>query len=229
MSKRFRFLLVVVVLLVATIFLIPSFRWYVLTSREEKDIASGSREEVKEYAIEQADGDLILIDQAIGAEDNEAALPEEMLFLTEEIKDIMEAQGENAPKEWTVGDLVEYLPDPEYVKSLLRDRYIDEVDEIKDIQNNVIILGLDLAGGMKVTVEADFDALERDLDRTLTEEEREVAIQGALEILNNRIDQFGVKEPQIRRLAGNQRIVIDMPGAADPEIYTELLSLTPLI
>ena len=217
MSKRFRFLLVIAILIVATVFLIPSFRWYLTISRQEKDIAAGSREEIKEYAVDRAEADLTIVDEALASEASEAPLPAELLFLTDEIKDIMEAQGEKVPKQWTVGHLVEYLPDPVYVESLLQDRYIEQVDDIKAIQDRIITLGLDLAGGMKVTIEADFESLEEELERPLTEEDREVAIQGALEILNNRIDQFGVKEPQIRRLAGDRRIVIDMPGAADPE------------
>ena len=69
---------------------------------------------------------------------------------------------------------------------------------------------------MKVTIRADFEALEKDRGTSLSDDDREVAMRGVLEILNNRIDQFGVSEPQIRR-QGKDRIIVEMPGAADPE------------
>ena len=37
-----------------------------------------------------------------------------------------------------------------------------------------------------------------------------------MEILNNRIDKFGVTEPSIRR-QGDDQILVEIPGAADPD------------
>lgn len=217
MSKRFRFLLVLVILIVATVFLLPSYKWYISIDREKKLLAAGSREEIRNYAISLADSELKKIDRALTVDEKDADLPEVFLFFTSEIKSILENRGEEIPKEWTVGDLVDNLPDPEYVRSELQNRFLEEMDDIKDIQDRIITLGLDLSGGMKITIEADFSALEKELGRTLSDDDRETAMQGVMEILNNRIDQFGVVEPQIRRLADKKRIVIEMPGAADPE------------
>ncbi len=217
MSKRFRFLLVLVILIVATVFLLPTYKWYISVDREKKLLASGSREEIRNYAISLADSELKKIDRALTVDEKDADLPEVFLFFTSEIKSILENRGEEIPKEWTVGDLVDNLPDPEYVRSELQNRFLEEMDDIKDVQDRIITLGLDLSGGMKITIEADFSALEKELGRTLSDDDREVSMQGVMEILNNRIDQFGVVEPQIRRLADKKRIVIEMPGAADPE------------
>ena len=84
MSKRFRFLLVVAILVVASIFLIPSFRWYFMTSREEKDLATSSREEIRDYAVNQAENELGKITAELSRENKDAPLPEDLLFLTDQ-------------------------------------------------------------------------------------------------------------------------------------------------
>jgi len=38
----------------------------------------------------------------------------------------------------------------------------------------------------------------------------------ALEVLNNRIDQFGLTEPSIRR-QGSDQVIVEIPGTSDPE------------
>ncbi|MCD4828846.1 MAG: protein translocase subunit SecD [Candidatus Cloacimonetes bacterium] len=69
-------------------------------------------------------------------------------------------------------------------------------------------LGLDLQGGMQVDMSLDFDAVDRDWK----EKERNEAIESALQIIRNRIDQFGVAEPILHRVTGKNRIVLQLPG-----------------
>ena len=59
-------------------------------------------------------------------------------------------------------------------------------------------LGLDLSGGMSILLEADMDSLEERLGEEPTQEDRRSAVDRAMEILNNRIDKFGVTEPRTR-------------------------------
>ena len=47
-------------------------------------------------------------------------------------------------------------------------------------------------------------------------EQGEDAINRVLEILQNRVDQFGVSEPTIQK-QGNQRIIIELAGVQDSE------------
>ena len=68
--------------------------------------------------------------------------------------------------------------------------------DIKDKAGNVlkegrINLGLDLQGGMYLVLKVDTSKL--------TPEEAEGAPERALEIIRNRVDQFGVKEVSIQR------------------------------
>ena len=51
------------------------------------------------------------------------------------------------------------------------------------------------------------------------------AVDQSLEILRNRIDQFGVAEPVIIR-QGDDEIVIQLPGVKDPERALKLLGDT---
>ncbi len=54
------------------------------------------------------------------------------------------------------------------------------------------------------------------------------AISRSLEILNNRIDQFGVSEPSIAK-QGNRRIVLELPGVQDPARARDLIGRTALL
>jgi SecD/SecF fusion protein len=54
------------------------------------------------------------------------------------------------------------------------------------------------------------------------------AVDRAIEIIRNRVDQFGVAEPLIQKEAGN-RIVIQLPGMNDPERAKSLIGQTALL
>lgn len=70
-------------------------------------------------------------------------------------------------------------------------------------EKRIVHLGLDLIGGMHVVL---------DVDRTkLSEEESRRAPDLALEVIRNRIDQFGVFEPTIQK-TDKGRILVQLPG-----------------
>ena len=77
-------------------------------------------------------------------------------------------------------------------------------------------LGLDLQGGLEVTLEAvpeqGQELTQADLDRSV-------------EILRNRVDKLGVSEPEIRT-QGDTQIVIDLPGVENPEQVIGILGQT---
>ena len=59
-------------------------------------------------------------------------------------------------------------------------------------------------------------------------EESEDAINRVLEILQNRVDQFGVAEPTIQK-QGNQRIIVELAGVQDSDRARSLLESTALL
>ena len=83
-------------------------------------------------------------------------------------------------------------------------------------------LGLDLQGGMHILMEVDYSELPDDKD------EREQAVQSALRVIRNRIDQFGVAEPSIQRV-GDNRIVVQLPGLKEFDRAKELIGKTALL
>ncbi len=60
------------------------------------------------------------------------------------------------------------------------------------------------------------------------EDEATDAIDRVLEILQNRVDQFGVSEPTIQK-QGRQRIIVELAGIDDPERARSLLQSTALL
>jgi SecD/SecF fusion protein len=77
-------------------------------------------------------------------------------------------------------------------------------------------LGLDLQGGLEVTLQAvpppNRELTEEDLDRSV-------------DIMRNRVDKLGVTEPEIRT-QGSDQIVIQLPGVKDPEAAAEIIGTT---
>jgi preprotein translocase subunit SecD len=67
--------------------------------------------------------------------------------------------------------------------------------------------GLDLQGGMYL-------ALEVDESKGLIPDKSK-AIDNALKVVRNRIDEFGVSEPVVQK-AGSDRIIVELPGIDDP-------------
>ena len=66
------------------------------------------------------------------------------------------------------------------------------------------------------------------LDSKEGEYAKKKAIDQALETIRNRIDQFGVSEPEIT-LQGTERILIQLPGIRDPQRAKSLIGRTALL
>jgi preprotein translocase subunit SecD len=212
MSKRFRLLLILVILGVALAFLYPTIKWYFLIPDNERELSYASRNQIKLYAERRA-ADVLRELQALEPED---PLPEEYVFLTEKAKENYRTEGRSIPRTWTVEQLFRGYLSREELLLTLEDHYREEIVQLKEGADRRIQLGLDLRGGMRVLIRADLEQLEEQGGQALTAAEREDAMRRALEILNNRVDQFGVREPQIRR-QGDDLILVELPGEADRE------------
>jgi protein-export membrane protein SecD len=89
--------------------------------------------------------------------------------------------------------------------------------EIEAIDAKAIRRGLDLKGGMYLVLEVDQTGMDAG--------QAQDALQRVKEILYNRIDKFGVSEPEITTF-GSSRIVVKLPGLQDPERAKALLGTT---
>jgi protein-export membrane protein SecD len=90
------------------------------------------------------------------------------------------------------------------------------------LKSAVIKLGLDLQGGMHLVLELD------DSERAFTGDERRDAVDRALEIIRNRVDQFGVSEPLIQKI-GDDRIIVELPGIQDEARAKDLVQRTAFL
>jgi len=93
-------------------------------------------------------------------------------------------------------------------------------EKLMKLEDQAIQLGLDLKGGMHLVLEVD--------KSELGEDEARDAVDRAMEIITNRIDQFGVREPTIQR-AGGDRIIIELPGLMDEQRAKNLIGQTALL
>ena len=92
--------------------------------------------------------------------------------------------------------------------------------KLKTLQSRSLHLGLDLKGGMHMVME---------VDKThLKPEEVKGATDRALEVIRNRVDQFGVSEPIIQK-QGKDRIVVQLPGIVDRKRAREIIGKTALL
>jgi len=85
--------------------------------------------------------------------------------------------------------------------------------EIKFVQ------GLDLKGGLRVLLEADLP-----IDVEVTSDQMDTS----REIIENRVNGLGVTEPVIQ-VAGNRRILVELPGIGDPEEAVATIKETGLL
>jgi SecD/SecF fusion protein len=92
-----------------------------------------------------------------------------------------------------------------------------EPQDLISLEGKAIKLGLDLKGGMHVVLQVD--------ESKLKEDERRDAIDRALEIIRNRVDQFGITEPLIHKQGGD-RVVVELPGLQDVERAQALIGQT---
>ncbi len=86
--------------------------------------------------------------------------------------------------------------------------------------NKRINLGLDLQGGMHLVMRVDTSHL--------SDEAKVDAIDRALEVVRNRIDEFGVRESSIQK-QGEDAIVVQLPGVTDRDRALELIGRTALL
>ncbi|MFH1352040.1 MAG: protein translocase subunit SecD [bacterium] len=84
----------------------------------------------------------------------------------------------------------------------------------------ILKLGLDLQGGVRLLLEVETDKVPPD-------EKKDVSAR-ALEIIRNRVDQFGVSEPLIVK-QGDKWIVVQLPGIREPQKAIKIIGQTALL
>jgi preprotein translocase subunit SecD len=216
MKKRYRFFIILLIIGVCLAFLYPTARWYFLVPRDEQNLALGSREQIRDYARRTAGQDL---EHLIAAARQGQDLPEGMEYLLEQAKKAYRASRREAPETWNAAAVLRVFSRSE-AQDLVESHYRDRILRLKNLQRNAVQLGLDLSGGLSIVLQGNMAGVEtkfrEEYGRAPTDAEKEVIFDQALEVLNSRIDRFGLTEPVIRRQGADQ-IYVEIPGTADPE------------
>ncbi len=81
-------------------------------------------------------------------------------------------------------------------------------------------LGLDLAGGSHVVLEADM--------KDIRQSDRATALESAKEVIERRVNFFGVSEPVVQTAVGEKsyRIIVELPGVSDVDQAISLIGQT---
>jgi preprotein translocase subunit SecD len=221
MSKIRRLIIVIAVFAVAFAFLFPTIQWYFLTPKEEQATAVGSREQIRDFSRRMAY--VALSDIKVKAVAGDAAdLSGKYETVVQVARKLYKDSRRAVPKDWRAANILAAFSSERSMFDSVEGKYRERVLSTKKLYGNAVQLGLDLAGGMSVIIEADLKALAEKLGHSLSAAEQEDAMKRAVEVLNSRIDQFGLTEPVIRRQGADQ-IYVEIPGTPDPERINSII------
>jgi preprotein translocase subunit SecD len=118
---------------------------------------------------------------------------------------------DNVPLKFSIG--------PVHVNRLISSPQID-IPALKINKNFTTQLGLDLQGGVQLVLEADM--------RGIAEAQKTQALESARQVLERRVNFFGVSEPQIQtaQVGGSYRIIVELPGLKDAKQAVETVGQT---
>jgi len=222
MSKIQRLLVILAVIAVSFAFLWPTVSWYWLTPKADQALAVGSLEQIRDYARKMAKTDLVAL-EADAASANPAPLDQTRYATAfQAASKAYDLSKKAKPASWTAKSVLAAFDSEKTANDSIENVYRSKVLSVKSRQKKAIKLGLDLSGGMSATIQANLDALSAKLGHKLSAAERDDAMKRAIESLNSRIDKFGLTEPTIRQ-QGDDKIYIEMPGAADPTKLNDIL------
>jgi len=225
MRKRARFIVILLVLGMCFVFLYPTLRWYFWTGKEEKALALASREKIRDYAENMARSDVDKLIESALSTPNEKVDPK-FKPIVDKAKSNRRFLKMEMPAEWTYREVVKSFPVKKkddiipILHPIMERGYRDSILTTKDYQANAVKLGLDLSGGMSIIIKADLDAVS--VKEGGQASSKDDAMKLAMETLTSRIDKFGLSEPVIRQ-QGEDRIYIEMPGAADADRMNSII------
>ena len=226
MNKRTRFAIIIAVLAVCFWFLWPSISWYVRTPKDEQTLALGSLEKIKDYSTVKASEDVNAIKKIANA-DASAMLDGSYDYLVKSAKKNYKADNKKVPEPMNVSAVLGAFRNEKELLDVIEGKYRDAILKAKNRYQNSVKLGLDLSGGMNIIVHADLDAAlasQSDSNAAISDpaQFKKDAMAQAIETLTSRIDKFGLTSPVIRQ-QGEDRIYIEIPGAADGESVNTLI------
>ncbi len=229
-----------------------SFTW--VTSHQEKKAAEYAAAAVAAEQLSPAYANVAEVDKAfyldsIAKERNRFyidSISSEKVFLGFTYKEVKEKEinlgldlkgGMNVMLQVQLKDLIVALADgnqsPEFVEALA-------LAQKKELESRADFITLfeeswnEVAPGKRLSsIFGTFEMREKIKPETSNEEvikvireESESAIANSFNVLRNRIDRFGVTQPNIQKLGNSGRILVELPGVKEPERVRKLLQGT---
>ena len=229
-----------------------SFTW--VTSHQEKKAEQYAAAAVEAVKLSPAFADVKEVDKAyyldsISKEKNRFyidSISSEKVFLGFTYKEVKEKEinlgldlkgGMNVMMQVQLRDLIVALADgnqsPEFTEALA-------LAQKKELESRADFITLfeeswnEVAPGKRLSgVFGTFEMREKIKPETSNEEvikvireEAESAIANSFNVLRNRIDRFGVTQPNIQKLGNSGRILVELPGVKEPERVRKLLQGT---
>ena len=224
---RFRIILVLAAIVLTVYMLLPTYSDYKNTQEINKEVAERKQEIEKEHpnlsASEIDKMTKVVEDSIISANPDITKDREKRIKLGLDLQG-----GMRVVLEVNTGQLLEKLainPDDTFHKILAE----AEKEAATSDESVVDIVGRMLTEhGIRYS--RYFGNIRQDDSEILADlkKDTEDAVTRALEIIRNRVDQYGVSEPTIQR-QGNRRIIVELPGIAREEEAKRLLQGTALL
>ena len=229
-----------------------SFTW--VTSHQEKKAEEYAAKAVAAEQLSAAFANVADVDKAfyldsIAKEKNRFyidSISSEKVFLGFTYKEVKEKEinlgldlkgGMNVMLQVQLKDLIVALADgnqsPEFVEALA----LAQKKELESREDFITLFEQswnEVAPGKRLsTIFGTFEMREKIKPETSNEdvikvirEESESAIANSFNVLRNRIDRFGVTQPNIQKLGNSGRILVELPGVKEPERVRKLLQGT---
>ncbi|MBR4592895.1 MAG: hypothetical protein IKO35_06775, partial [Elusimicrobiaceae bacterium] len=118
-----------------------------------------------------------------------------------------------------LGSLYLIYPNYKWYSKPLAER--ETLDTLGERPKRMLNLGLDLRGGSSLL-------LELEVAKLSTKEPLNEAMARAIEIIRNRIDQYGLAETSITK-QGDKWIMVQLPGVSNPQRAEELIGKTAML
>jgi preprotein translocase subunit SecD len=227
--KEFRFkLIIIAAAIVLSIYLLyPTYLDYQNSSDIKQSL------ELKKEQLKQSDPDLTKaqVDRIIRTTEDSilAANPDIVKDREKRVKLGLDLQGGmRVVLEVNTGKLLEKLaknPD-----EIFRNVLTEAQKESERTDESVVDITARKFNERGIRLSRYFGTIRDDDDQILTSlnDNAEDAVTRAVEIIRNRIDQYGVSEPSIQR-QGSRRIIVELPGVAREEEAKKLLQGTALL
>ena len=227
--KEFRFKLIIIVAAIAlSIYLLyPTYLDYQNSSDIKQSL------ELKKEQLKKSDPDLTKaqVDRIVRTTEDSilAANPDIVKDREKRVKLGLDLQGGmRVVLEVNTGKLLEKLaknPD-----EIFRNVLAEAQKESERTDESVVAIIARKFNERGIRLSRYFGTIREDDDQILTSlnDNSEDAVTRAVEIIRNRVDQYGVSEPSIQR-QGSRRIIVELPGVAREEEAKKLLQGTALL